>query len=112
MSETLKTVAISAVVAIVVTIGFGMVGGNQSEPNNLGATRFPSGISTASGVTATGALTGGSIVVSGTKDLDNGSATSTFDVGKACMTIIDEAGVSGFLRYTATGFATSSTSCN
>lgn len=52
------------------------------------------------------------ITVDGTKSFQNGSATSTMNVGKACITIIDEADVSGFLRYTSTGFATSSVSCN
>ena len=87
-----KTIATAALTAIVVVLLSGLVGGNQ--PGVGGDTRFPNSTLGAQGLR-----------------LSNGSATTTLNVGKVCIAASTTAGVTQFAFFTATGLATSSTSC-
>lgn len=99
----IKTVIISAVVALVVVMLSGLVGGDQ-----LGSgSRFPNGLSADSTAPSAGEVRGTSF------QLDNGSATTSATLDKVCYTLTDSRGVAFYAYYTSGGtFATSSTNCN
>lgn len=86
----IKTIAVAAVTALVVSLVFvGLVGNQTSE--NLGAvgTRFPNGI-----------------------NITNRTATSSLILGKVCMTITSATGTVFYASYNGAGaLATSTTSC-
>lgn len=133
MNKNIITSAITAIIVALVVVS--LVGGN---PDNLGGSRFPSGISADSTLpsagqvrgttlTATGALTGASGALSGAfgvasstvgiGDLAVGtaSATSTIAGGFFCSYFEDEAGRGMYITLATSGntvFATSTSSCN
>lgn len=99
-----KTIATSAITAVVVVVLAGLVGGNDQ----LGAgTRFPNGISADSTSPAAGEIRGESL------QLDNGSATTSLIADKLCITGTESDGTAIYYYFGAGGdWATSSATCN
>lgn len=98
----LKTIVVSAVVAIVTTITMGLVGGNQ--PAVGGDTRFPNSTLSAAALDITNGATFGSP-----------SATTSIDIGRTCFTVTTNVGSTTYWSFRGVGtsatFASSTTSC-
>ncbi len=111
----IKNIAVSAVVALIVSIGVaGLIGGNQSG-DNLGAagTRFQNGISTDSTSPTRGQIRGTTLTVTGAQTFGTSGATTSISVGKVCYTITSATGTVFYASYNGAGaLATSTTSCN
>lgn len=93
MFDTLKTIAVTVVVAIVTTWAtVGLVGNNPAALG--GETRFPNSTLTAQGLTL------------------SKTGTTSLETGKVCMTVTQVDGDVSYAFFNASGnLATSSTSC-
>lgn len=100
----IKNILVSALVAVVVVIGFNvLVGGDQG----VGGTRFPSGVSADGTSPSSGEVRGTSF------QLDNGSATTSLIADKVCITGTETDGDTVYYYFGAGGdWATSSSDCN
>lgn len=111
----LKTIATSAITAIVVVVVAGLVGGNQSDQFGATGTRFPNGISTDSTSPVAGEVRTTTFTASGnlsaagaTTKLGSNTSVNTIYFGAAdgCMAL------RGNSSTTLTASATSTSFCN
>lgn len=110
MFDTLKTIAVTVVVAIVTTWAtVGLVGNNPAALG--GETRFPNSNLTAQDITATDDL-----VVTDDSTFGSAAATTSLNFGRTCWTITTDVGSTTYVYFTGIGtaarIATTTTSCN
>lgn len=102
----IKTIFVSAVVALVVALGAVGLVGNQTDSLGAAGTRFPNGLSTISTSASAGQVLTKSLKAT------NGSGTTTVDLGKVCFVFTSATGTVFYASYNGFGaLATSTASC-